>query len=285
MTAVTGTAPTTRAVAPTFVDALRGELTLSRRRVAVWVSLGVWAFCIVVFAYLVSYLTTAGAEWYTPEQQSAMIDALLPSGAAHYALTSLPMYGAPQFAILGAILGASDYGRGTIQTLLGRFPRRDGFIAARLANLVLVALAVALVTVLSGLIASVGVAVAEGAPLVPPPLGELALATAAIWLVAAACLALGFALGVLTRNVIAAVALAVGWILGVETLLIGLLAPLVAPLAEVQPYLPAGATSALAAAFAPGAAAQPWPSVVILVVWTAAAGAAAWLTMRTRDLG
>ena len=56
MSALTTTHTSASSARSGFADALRGELTLTRRRIAAWVSLTVWALCIVVFAYLVSYL-------------------------------------------------------------------------------------------------------------------------------------------------------------------------------------------------------------------------------------
>ncbi|GAA3909603.1 ABC transporter permease [Microbacterium invictum] len=278
---------------PAYASALRGAFALSRRRVVVWVSLGVWVFCIAVFAYLVSYLSTAGAEWYTPEQQRTVVDAMLPAGTSFYALASLPLYGAPQFAILGAILGSSDHSRGTIRTLVSRFPRRTSFIGARLTNLAIVGVLVAIVTLLSSVLCSLGIAAVAGRSSPFPPLPDLATTAAAIWLVAATFLFIGFAVGTLTRSVIAAAAISVGWVLGIESLLVGMLAPVVSALASIQGVLPVGATSSLAAGFVPAgqqtvpaltAATSPGVAVVVLLVWTTIAGATSFALLRRRDL-
>lgn len=148
--------------APTFATALRGEFSLMRLRPLVWVSLGVWAACIVLFAYLVSYLSTVGGQWYTPEQQAMFVRAMLPEGTSYYVLASLPLYGAPQFAILGAILGAVDHSSGTVRTVVARFAGRTPFAAARLTGLLITALVAALVTLLASVVSSLGVAMASG---------------------------------------------------------------------------------------------------------------------------
>ncbi|ALJ18939.1 hypothetical protein [Microbacterium sp. No. 7] len=278
---------------PGFASALRGELLLSRRRLAPWISLGVWAACIAVFAYLVSYLSTVGADWYTPEQQRQLVDALLPSGTSFYVLASLPLYGAPQFAILGAILGASDYARGTIRTIAARFPDRTPLLTARLTSLVAVSAVAALVTMLTSVVSSIGIAIAAQREIAFPPLADLAVAATVVWIAALAFIAIGFALGVATRAAIAAIAIAVGWMLGVEALLIGMLAPSVPALETLQGLLPTGAASSLAAALAPAgqqtvpamvAATTPGAAVVVLAAWIILAGGVSGILMQKRDL-
>ena len=281
------------ASAPGFASALRGELTLMRRRPVVWVSISVWAACVVLFAYLVSYLSTVGGQWYTPEQQAMFVNAMLPGGTSYYVLASLPLYAAPQFAILGAILGASDHASGTIGTIVSRFASRMPFMAARLVGLLVVAVFAALATLLASAVSSVGVALASGNPVVFPPLADLGAALAAIWLVAAAFIALGFGIGTLTRRTVIAVIIAVVWVLGVESLLIGMLAPVVPWLANLQGYLPVGATTSVAAAFVP-AGQQTVPAMTaitsldvalaVLVAWAVAAGVVAFLNFGRRDL-
>jgi ABC-type transport system involved in multi-copper enzyme maturation permease subunit len=276
-----------------FAGALRGELVLTRRRIAVWVSLAVWALCIAIFAYLVSYVSTVGAEWYTPEQQRMFVDAMLPAGTSYYVLASLPLYGAPQFAILGAILGSSDYTRGTIRTIMSRFPNRTPFITARLTNLVIVSALAAIVTLLTSILSSIAVAMASGRETEFPPLADLTATALGVWLVAVAFISIGFALGTVTRSMIAAVAVAIGWVLGVESLLVSMLAPVIPALEAVQGFLPVGATSSLAAGFLPAdqqtvpaivATTTPGAAVVVLLVWTALACTVSFILTRRRDL-
>lgn len=278
---------------PGFGTALRGEFMLTRARPAPWVSIGVWALCIVAFAYLVSYLTTAGSEWYTAAQQQAAISAMLPAGTAHYILASLPLYAAPQFVILGAILGASDYARGTLRTIVSRFPERAPFIGARLTNLAVIAAVAAGVTLATSMLASVGVALVEDAAIAFPPIGNLARALLAIWLVAATFIAIGFALGTVTRSVLAAVAIGAGWTLGIESLAIGMMAPISPAIEAVQGFLPVGAAASLAAGMAPEAAVLPPPvtaatspgiSVAVLLAWALLAISVAASLLRRRDL-
>lgn len=289
--ATPGSTPAT--AAPGFAGALRGELALSRRRSAGWVSLSIWAACIALFAYFVSYVSTVGAQWYTAEQQEALVSAMLPQGTSYYVLASLPLYGAPQLAILGAILGASDFVRGTIRTISARFPARGPLIAARLVNLLVISAAAAVVTLGTSVLSSLALVALSGRSSVFPPLGELGVTLLAIWLVAVTFIGLGFAVGTLTRNLIAGVTVVAVWVLGVEALLVGMLAPVAPALEGVQGFLPAGATSSLAAAFVPAgqqtlpalaAATGPGTAVAVLLVWAALAGALSWNLLRWRDL-
>lgn len=278
---------------PAFRNALRGELAWARGSRVVWTSTGAWATCVVIFAYLVSYLTTVGGDWYSAEQQAMFVKTMLPISTGYYVLASLPMYGAPQFAILGAILGASGYAAGTLATVAARFRARTPLVAARLLTLVLVAAVTAVFTLLASVLSSLGVAALSGNPAVFPPVTELITALLVIWLVTATFLALGFAIGTLLRRTLAAAILALVWILGVETLLLGMLAPVVEPLTVLQGYLPVGATTSLAAGLIPAgqqtipamtAATGPVVALLVLLGWTAAAGSVAFMTFRRRDL-
>lgn len=279
--------------APGFTNALRGEFALTRRRLAVWVSLGAWAMSIAVFAYLVTYVSTVGAEWYTPEQQDLFVTAMLPGGVAYYILASLPLYAAPQMVILGAVIGASDHVRGTIRTLVSRFPNRDTFMAARLTSLLGIAAGAAVVTLLTSVLSSLAVAAASGRSSAFPPLADLGVALLVIWLVAAAFIALGFAVGTLVRSTVTAVVIAVVWVLGVESLLVGMLAPVVALLGSVQSFLPVAATASLAASLVPAgqatlpaitASTDPGTAVIVLVAWTVVTALVAHVAFRARDL-
>ena len=124
-------------------------------------------------------------------------------------------------------------------------------------------------------------------------LATLAVTLLVIWLAAATFIVLGYAVGTLTRNTIAAAAVVVVWILGVEALLVGMLAPVVPFVAQVQGYLPVGATSSLAAALVPtgqltvpalAAATGPGTAAAVLIGWAALAGGASWGILLKRDL-
>lgn len=293
MSSITSTAATARQHPPTFTSALRGESMLTRRRIVVWVSLGIWAACIAVFAYAVTFLSTVGAEWYSPEQQDMILTAMLPQGTSYYVLASLPLYGAPQLAILGAILGASDAARGTFATIASRFPNRAPLIAARVVGVIITAGVAALVTVVTSIVSSIAVALIADRAGSLPPVAELATTLLATWLIATTFIALGFAIGTLARSTITAAIIAAAWVLGIESMFVGMLAPVVPLLEQVQGLLPVGATSSLAAAFVPAgrqtvpaltAATTPEGAVLVLVAWTALAITAISLAIRRRDL-
>lgn len=286
-------ASATAAPAPGFLTALRGEVTYVRANKAVWISLGVWAACVVLFAYLVSYLTTVGGQWYTPEQQAMYVNAMLPGGTGYYALASLPMYGAPQFAILGVILGAAGYASGTLRTVAARFSGRAPLMAARLVTLTVVALTAAIFTLLASMLSGLGVAAVSDNLVAFPPLSALVSALLIIWLVAGVFIAVGFAMGTLLRRTLVAAIVALVWILGVEALFVGMLAPVLAPLDAMQGFLPVGATTSLAAEFVPPgqqtvpamtAATGPVTAVLVLVGWLLAAALVALWDFRRRDL-
>lgn len=279
---------------PTFASALRGELWLAQHRPAPWVTMAIWAGCLAVFAYLVSYLVLGNPEWADPSlSMSEHYAPLLPAAVTYYPLASLPLYGAPQLAILGVILSAGDYSRGTLRTLLPRFPSRVPVIAARLLAVCLIALVAAVVTTGTGVVASLAVSAATGVESALPGVGALAAAIGIGWLVAWTFIVVGFAVGVAVRSLIGAIVVAAGWVLGVESLLIGMTAPLAPAVSVIQGLLPVGASSSLISSQVPDgvaivpALAHPTGAgvgAVVLVGWILAAGlVSAWVFTR-RDV-
>lgn len=280
--------------APDMRSALRGEFWLTRHRPTPWVAMAIWAGCLAVFAYLVNYLVLGNPEWTTGSLDPAETYAtLLPSAVGYYPLASMPMYGAPQFAILGAILGASDYGRGTLRTLLPRFTSRTPVIAARLVTMVVLALVTALVTTGTGLAGSLAVAAATGLDSTVPGPGDLAVSVGIGWLVAWAFLTLGFAVGTLLRSVLVAIVALAAWILGVESLLIGMTASMSPVILGIQGVLPVGAASSVIASRVPdgvtivpalAAPTGPWVAVAVLAGWIAVSSFASVWSFTRRDI-
>ncbi len=272
-----------------FVSAVRGEVACLRHRAAPRVSLLVWALCLAGFAYAVAYLATNGSPLYDEATRRALIAAMLPQGVPGYVFESLPMYGAPQFAILGAVIGAADLARGTIRTVAARFRNRVPLAAARAMTVLLLGVAAAVTSLVACLVSSLVLVWATGREWSWPALGDLAVSTLACWLVATCFIALGLCAGVATRSVLAGVVLVVSWALAVEALLIGMLAPSVQAIADLRGLLPVGATSSLGKSLAPSSlmltsTTGPWVAVAVLVVWTTAALAAAGVLLSRRDL-
>jgi ABC-type transport system involved in multi-copper enzyme maturation permease subunit len=186
---------------------LRAELFALRRRPAVWVLSAVWAVQIVCFAYLVSYLVWRNLHTeMSPSDAAAMHADLMPASVDHTILGSLPVWGGPVMLILGALVAAGDYRWGTFRTVLSRVAARTPFLAGRFLALAVVMLLMSVLTLLVSALSSLAVALVEGASAAWPGVDRLLVSLAAIWLITMAWASVGFALGLVTRNLAASIA-------------------------------------------------------------------------------
>jgi ABC-2 type transport system permease protein len=138
---------------------------------------------------------------------------------------------------------------------------------------------------------SLAVAAAEDAPIVWPPVAEVAQGLAAGWLVTTMWAMLGVLLAVALRGVAMPIGLGLVWLLAVQNLISGIAAPLIGWVDDVQPWLPGGAAGSLIASLGarvgtPGIAELTTPgratlvSAAYLCVFAAAAGA----VLRRQDI-
>ncbi len=274
-----------------MLHSYRAELFKLRKRPAVWVVFGVWLLLMLLFTYLFPYLGYRSAKSAVEAQR--LLVALLPSHLPGQGLIGYAVWGGSLIVVLGALSLGSEYGWGTVKTMLSNGPGRltvfFGQVAAlftALAGLVLVAFAC------SGL-ASVLIAVSAHASLAGPSAGALARSVVAGWLILAMWCLFGVTLAALIRGTALSVGLGLVWVLAVENL-IRATAPLLSVMASIEKALPGVNAGSLVAALgaspagttADGVAAvvsggQALLVVALYFVLFAAAGA---LLLRRRDV-
>lgn len=232
-----------------------------------------------------------GAD-FAAGQAEALLASLLPASVDHYIVGSMPIWGGPVMLIIGGMVAAGDYRNGTLRSILARFADRRALLLGRYAAVVLVMLIVSITSLIVGAVCSTVVSLAEARPLVFPSFGQFLTAAGALWLVEIAWASVGFALGIVTRNVGATIGIGLLWTLLVENVLGSLLGAL--DLNVIRAFMLGPASAAIAQAqggdpsagggFAITAATGPGAAVAVLLGYAVLSLAIALLTFERRDV-
>jgi ABC-type transport system involved in multi-copper enzyme maturation permease subunit len=247
-----------------LADVARAELFALVRRPAAWTILAAAAVLNQVFSYLVPYLSYRSgepsevADGLPPEQ---LLASTLPDQLVPNTLGGFPVFAGALALAFGALTFGSDYGWGTVKTLLSQRPGRvDVILGKFLALLVSVAAAVLVLFGLSAL-SSVGIALAEGASTTFPSAGHLLGGVAGGALVMTMWASVGAALGVLLRGVALPIGLGIVWALGVENLVSAMADTMLSGLAPLRDVLPGVNAGSLVAAITPERIGEAAPGV------------------------
>jgi ABC-type transport system involved in multi-copper enzyme maturation permease subunit len=251
---------------------VRAELLKLRRRPATWVLLGLWPSLQLVFSLVIPYVSYTRGSSFEGLPPEVLLAQTLPDRLVVNALSGLPLFGGALLLTLGALLAGSEYGWGTLKTLLAQGPRRTTLLAGQLLALVVVlattvAVSFALTAAVSGAIAG-----AESAPADWPGLTELARGFGGGLLIATTWGALGVLLGTALRGTALAIGLGLVWVLAVESLVVNVAAPLLGFFDTLQAALPGVNAGSLVAALAGSGGPVQTPGVVAVVD----GGQAAW---------
>jgi ABC-2 type transport system permease protein len=225
------------------------ELFKLRKRPAVWVVCAVWMALMMTFTELFPYLSYRSAA--NPRQAQRLLTDLLPSHLPGHAIGGYPMWGGALIIVLGALCVGSEYGWGTLKTMLSNRPGRITVYLALVAALA-TALAVLVVVAfaLCGL-AAVLIANSAGVSLDPPSVADLARAMGSGWTVLYMWCMFGVCLAVLLRGTALSIGLGLVWVMAVENLLRGV-APLIDVIGRVDKVLPGVNAGSLVAALGGG---------------------------------
>ena len=192
------------------------ELLKLRKRPAIWVLAGVWLALLTFFGYLLPYLGYLTGDSSAP-RSGALADTL-PANLVGNAVAGYALFGGAIVMILGALVAGSEYGWGTIKTVLTQRPGRASVYAGSLVALAAALLALVLVSFGLSAVASAVIANAESLPLTWPTATDVLTGIAAGWLILGMWCLFGVLLGTLTRGTAMAVGLGLVWALVVENL-------------------------------------------------------------------
>jgi ABC-type transport system involved in multi-copper enzyme maturation permease subunit len=192
------------------------ELLKLRKRPAIWVLAGVWLTLLTFFGYLLPYLGYVTGDSSAP-RSGALADTL-PANLVGNAVAGYALFGGAIVMILGALVAGSEYGWGTLKTVLTQRPGRTSVYAGSLVSLAAVLLALVLVGFGLSAAASATIATAESLPLAWPAATDVLTGIAAGWLILGMWCLFGVLLGTLTRGTAMAIGLGLVWALVVENL-------------------------------------------------------------------
>lgn len=204
------------------------ELLKLRKRPATWVLALVWVAVVVLFGYLLTYSFVANppepAEDVPPEVQAqeraiseAQLEALLPENLLENLFGSgIFGVGAAVVLILGALTAGSEYGWGTLKTVLSQRPGRLAVLSGKLLALGVFIVVFVALGLAAGAASSLVVARLEEAAVAWPSLGEALRGVGIGSLVFAVWGTFGFGLAVLFRGTPLAIGLGLAWALAVE---------------------------------------------------------------------
>jgi ABC-2 type transport system permease protein len=189
------------------------ELLMLRKRASSWILLGIWGVLALVFAYVVPYVT------YLNGSASAPLSDLLPDRLMGSLMGGFPFFGGVIALMLGVLTFGSEYGWGTLRTLLTQRPGRLRVFGAKLLALAVALVPFVVLVFALGALASYAIALREGAEITWPSAWLLLRGLAAGWLILAVWASFGVVLSVLSRGTALATGIGILYALVIEGLL------------------------------------------------------------------
>ena len=213
-----------------MLSSLSAELLKLRKRTASWVLIFILILLVAVTGYALLYLTlqnTTPPEGLSAEEQKAFqksmaesdkefLNMLMPKKVLVNVLSMVSLGGGFVALIFGALAFGSEYGWGTLKTVLSRRPGKSKVFGGKiLAALAYFALFSALALVVGG-VCSYFIAALEDAPVRWPSVWRIIEALGAGWLIFAVWGMLGAFLAILFRSSALAIGLGLGYAIVIE---------------------------------------------------------------------
>jgi ABC-type transport system involved in multi-copper enzyme maturation permease subunit len=248
------------------------------------------------FSYLLAYVEYRNGDLGGGRGQTTL-EEMLPKQLAGHLSGGFPFFGGVFALMLGVLTFGSEYGWGTLRTVLVQRPGRLHIFAAKLLALAAGLVPFVLAVFALGAVASYAIAWGEGAEAGSPPLWDLVRALAAGWLILAVWAAFGVALGLLSRGTALAIGVGILYALVMEGLIsafadqVGLLEPVVEFFLRANAYSLVeglGAATSGAATDGPGAFNGPYvggaQALIVLTVYLAGFLLLSGFLLRRRDV-
>ncbi|WP_370615743.1 ABC transporter permease [Mumia sp. Pv 4-285] len=281
-----------------LVDVVRAELAALVRRPGAWALLATAVVLSMTFAYLIPYISyrsgqspAEGADAVSPEQ---LLASTLPDQLVPNTLDGFPVFAGALALVLGALVAGSQYGFGTLKTLLVQRPGRLTVAAGQTVALVLSVGIGVLVLFGVGAIASTAIALGAGRTVAFPAPAHLLPGMAGGWLVLTMWATIGACLATVLRSVALPIGLGVVWVLGVENLVAAVASSVLTGMEPVRDLLPGASAGSLVAALGPEQVGPAAPGVtdalsggralVTVAAYVVVAVGVGWWRTRRRDV-
>jgi ABC-2 type transport system permease protein len=276
----------------------RAEMLKLLRWPAMWILGAVLLVLAQVFGYLIPYIAYrggGGVGFAGGESPAQLLADVLPTRLVPNTLGGFPIFAGAIALIIGGLAVGSEYGWGTLKTVLTQRPRRLSVMGGKLLAIITTVLAFVMVVFALNALWSWVIATTEGRPADWPSVLDLARGIGAGWLILAMWSLVGALLGTLFRSTSLAVGLGLVWALAVENLVRGF-ANLLGFLHAFQQAMPGTNSGSLVASL--GAATLDEPggtpgvtaavggpqAVVVLIVYVVVLGLAAGVTLQRQDV-
>ena len=210
------------------------ELLKLRKRPSTWILAAAFVAVVLLLGYLLTYSFASNPppppEDLPPEAQAQQeefaeqqLNSLLPENMLSNLFGSgIFNIGGAVALIFGALTAGSEYGWGTLKSVLSQKPGRLAVLLGKLAALVTFLLLFVVLALAAAALGSFAVARLEGAAVGWPPAGELFRGFGAGALILLVWGTLGFALAVVFRGTALAIGLGLAYALAVENILASL---------------------------------------------------------------
>ena len=279
-------------------DSYRAEMLKLVRWPAMWVLSGVLLVLSQVFGYLIPYVgyrAGGGSGFAAGETPAQLLADVLPGRLVPNTLGGFPMFAGAIALIIGALVTASEYGWGTLKTILTQRPRRLVVMVGKLLAIATTVLVLVLAVFALNALWSWVIAMTEGRAADWPSVLELSRGIGAGWLILGMWSLLGALLGVLFRSSSLAVGLGLVWALAIESLVRGF-AGLLGFLDAFQQGLPGTNAGSLVASLGAPTLDQPGgtpgvtdavsgpQALVVLIAYVMALALIAVLTIQRQDV-
>ena len=202
----------------------RAEMLKLVRWPAMWVLAAVLLVLAQVFGYLIPYVgyrSGGGSGFAAGLTAAQLLSDVLPGRLVANTLGGFPVFAGAIALTMGALVAGSEYGWGTLKTILTQRPGRRSVLAGKLLAIVTAILVLVLAVFALNALWSWVIAATEDRPADWPSALELAKGIGAGWLVLGTWSLVGAALGILFRSTSLAIGLGLVWALAVENLVRG----------------------------------------------------------------
>ncbi|MGI8968323.1 MAG: ABC transporter permease [Chloroflexota bacterium] len=254
-----------------MVNSFIAEIDKISRRPGTWGPAALFAALGVLFNYVIPYLSYTNPSGHVSSaSQAKLLAGMLPAQMLPQMVSGFPRFGGAIALILAALTVGSEFGWGTLKTVLVQRPGRMDVLIGKLGAIAVALVGFVLVVFAAGALSSLIVATVEHAPAIWPSLGTITQAIGVGWFILAAWAALGVALAMLVRGTALSIGLGLVYVLVIEGLIIGF-ADKLQVLADISRALPGDNAGSLAASIIPSALQIKTPGLVATVGPTQAA--------------
>jgi ABC-type transport system involved in multi-copper enzyme maturation permease subunit len=167
-----------------------------------------------------------------------VLASILPDQLIPNTIGGFPVFTGALALIFGGLAVGSEYGWGTLKTILTQRPSRLRVYAGKLLALAGMVLAGVLIMFAVGAVTSGAIATVESKPLEFPAAAELARGLGGAWLILATWCTFGALLGFVFRSVALPVGVGAVWVLGIEGLISAVAGSLLTSLQGLRDLLP-----------------------------------------------